>query len=515
MAGGGILPAELLEEISAIDETQRDYLRNVASHDLYILGKGILGYPDVTKHAHRDFCTFFQNVPEGPEGPILRRLGLMPRGHLKSTLATITDSVRIVLENPDTARVLIANETASTAIKFLTEIKGHFEKNKLLRGLFPELIPSRFSGPGVQWSQDKASINRNSNYKEPSWQAIGVGGAIVGAHFTRIKCDDLIGLDAFLSEAAMKYAIAWNGNIESLLEDHNVDIIDWIGTRWKKNDLYKHIMEAYGAGMAVFTREAIENDQIIFPEKHTWDEYRRIQTNTPLIWFAQYANNPRSEEQQEFPISAVRGFKFSMDGTEVIGNPGLRNQTRWRLDELDIVILVDPNSGSPTAPDTAAIITTGVSPDDEIYVLDAWSGRPSPSGLVDKIYDKARRWKPRAVGIEKAGQQSTQHYFEKKALSSDVSVRIEPLTHGNRDKTQRIRDGLEPIIRSGRLFLLPSQDVLRGAIQDFPDVDIIDELDALAYGPQIWRKPFRSEDVRKSRQTLRKVMARRNPVTGY
>jgi hypothetical protein len=43
---------------------------------------------------------------------------------------------------------------------------------------------------------------------------IGVGGAITGFHFTRIKGDDLIGIEAARSPAKMKEAIDWTDNIE-------------------------------------------------------------------------------------------------------------------------------------------------------------------------------------------------------------------------------------------------------------------------------------------------------------
>lgn len=509
---------EVVEELESLDSANYEALREHAKNDLYTLSLGILGYPDVTPGAHGRFCRFFDTPIYSPSGELIRyRLGLMPRGHLKSTIATVSDSIRIVLNDPEHAKVLIANEVATLAQGFLNQIKGHWVKNKTLRALFPELVPPKFAGPGIQWSNDAASIVRHTATAESdaSWRAIGVGGAIVGHHFTHIKCDDLIGFDAAKFPSKMQFAKDWNDNIDSLLTDHNTDQIDWIGTRWTKTDLYWKVMERYGASLATFTRSAIEDGQIIFPEKHTWEEYQRIQQDTPLIWFAQYVNNPKGVEQQDFPINAVRTFAFSLDGEYVIANPGSRYQKMWRVDQLDRVVLVDPNSGSPLAPDTAAIIVTGVSPDDEVFVLYAWSGRVSPSARVDKIFEVAKRWRPRAVAIEEAGQQADLHYFEKKKEQTDFPSRLIPLKPKNRDKEWRIRSNLEPVIRSGRLYMLITQEVLRQQITDFPDSLVIDELDALAYGPEVWRKPFRTEDMRKQKASLRMILSRRNPRTGY
>jgi hypothetical protein len=513
-----LLEQEVVEEVESLDSSTFQALREHAKNDLYTLSLGILGYPDVNPGTHGQFCRFFDSQLYNPGGELMRfRLGLMPRGHLKSTLGTVADSIRIVLADPENAKVLIANEVATLAQGFLGQIKSHWVKNKLLRALFPELVPPKFAGPGIQWSNEAASIVRQNATSESdaSWRAIGVGGAIVGHHFTHIKCDDLIGFEAAKYPSKMQFAIDWNSNIESLLTDHRVDRIDWIGTRWTKKDLYWKVMERYGAALATFTRSAIENDQIIFPQKHTAEEYFRIQQDTPLIWYAQYVNDPRGVEQQDFPVHAVRTFKFSLDGQSVIANPGLRNQKLWRVEDLDKVVLVDPNSGSPVAPDTAAIMVTGVSPDDEVFVLYAWSGRVSPSARVDKIFEVAKQWRPRAVAIEEAGQQNDLHYFEKKKETTDFPSRVVPLKPKNRNKEWRIRSNLEPVIRSGRLHLLITQEALRQQIEEFPDNLVVDELDALAYGPEVWRKPFRTSDIKKQASKLKLILSRRNPRTGY
>ena len=506
---GLLLEEEVTEEIAALDSDQREFLRKTAKNDLYVLSKGILGYKDVNPQTHGSFCRFIQNEPRN------RRLGLMPRTHLKSTIATIADSVRLVLRDPEDSRNLIIGETATTAEKFLLETKGHFEKNKLLQTLFPELIPSRFSGPGVTWSMSMATIVRSSVWREPSWQAIGVGGAIVGGHFTRIKCDDLIGFEAARSPAKMEEAKAYVGNIEALLVDQHTDVIDWIGTRWALNDLYAHIIEGYRQELAIFTREAIESGSIIFPQKHTWEEYERIQRISPAVWFAQYCNNPVAAGQADLDVAAVRSFKFSHDGLQVLFADDRGIPKQWRLDELDTVLTADPNSGSLVAPDAAAITVPALSPDNEVFVLDSWCGRVTPSMFVDEIFVRVKRWRPREVGIEKAGQQNTQHYFEKKMREEDSYIKVTPLNPGGRAKPDRIRARLEPIIRSGQLHLLPSQVSLRKQIAEFPNCVLWDELDALAYFTDISRKPMRTENQKERTKVLSLVMARRSKRTGY
>ncbi len=502
---------EFHEEVSALSGPHRDMLREKAKTDLYFLAKGILGYPDVNPWTHAAFCRFIES-----EGK-LRRAALMPRGHLKSTLATISDSIRIALNDPDGTRLLIAGETSTTAEKFLSELKGHWEDNKLLRGLFPELVPTRLAGPGVQWSSTIASLNRSRRYKEATWSTIGVGGASVGSHYNRIKCDDLIGLEAFNSPTVMAAAIAWVSNIDSLLIKSQKDIIDFIGTRWSRSDLYKHVMDHYGNRMAVFLREAIEDGQIIFPEAHTWEEYNTIMTKTPHIWYAQYANNPIAGGYTDFPVGAIRSYTFSNDGQSVLleKNGAIH---KWDIEQLDRTVRADPKGADPNVGDPASIVVDGLTPEDDIVLLSEWHGRVGPSQFVDKLFETWRKWNPRAVGIEKAGQQSTQHYFEKKAKQEKVYIRVVPLKPKNRNKVERIRNTMEPILASGRLYCLPSQTEFRRLVSEFPDTTPIDPLDVFSYGPEegMWRKPMRQEDLDQDKKVLKFVMRRyRNPRTGY
>lgn len=500
---------ELLEEIASLNTSQVEQLRKRARRDLYFLSKGIIGFEQVNPRTHGGLCRFMDS------DPALRRLLLMPRGHLKSSIATVADSVRLALDDPDNCRILIANETATGAETFLRLIKQQFESNSVLRALFPELIPTRFQGQGVTWAAHQASIVRNSIHASPTWRAIGVGGAAVGYHFSRIKCDDLIGLEADDSPAVMKEAIDWNDNIEPLLTNDKVDVIDWIGTRRKRHDLYSHVMSNYSGRLHVYTREAIEHDEIIFPEMHTWDKYKGLMENQPRVWFAQYCNNPQAEGQTDFPGEKIRSFSFSADFSEVQFVDPRGVAKKWRLDQLDRVLCADPNSGAKLAPDDAAIVAVGVSPDDEAFVLHADSGKWSPSEFVDVIFRVAVRWKVRVVGIEQAGQQNTEHYFRLKSEREKRWWRIEPLKHGNKNKEERIRKSLEPLIHLGQIYLQASQTKLRQQILDFPDLELFDQIDALAYFPRIARRPLKEEDEEESKKVISLALRRRSRRTGY
>ena len=321
-------------------------------------------------------------------------------------------------------------------------------------------------------------------------------------------------MEASESPAEMEKVKRWVENIDPLLTNAIEDVIDFIGTRWSRHDVYAHIMKLYGHRLSVFKREAIEHGLPIFPKKHSLDSLAQIQL-TPRIWFSQYCNNPQAEGQTDFPNNAVRTFWFDNEGRVVATKDNYR--VRWERGQLDIIMTCDPNSGSVTAPDDAAIVVSGMSQEEDIFTLETFSGKLSPSGFVDKIFELYLKWGPRVVGIEKAGQQTTQHYFEKKAKEEKVYVNVIPLNPKSRDKIYRIRTAVQPILASRRLFCLPSQSVLRTQIEFFPDNDLIDELDALAYGTEegMWRAPDSFEEQEEKINALDLLRKRRSQSTGY
>ena len=506
-------PAAEVAKVQSLGERQIKLLRDKCKEDLFFLASGVLGYKDVNIQTHGGLCRFLEREPSP------RRMVLMPRGHLKSTLCTIADSVRLALRNPDECRVLIMNETEDNAIGFLAEIKAHFVQNDMLRTLFPEIIPEKISGPGSTWSATMASLRRGTGYKEGTWSAVGGKTAAVSRHFTHIKVDDIIGLEAKRSPTVMKAALEVIDNLDPLLINLDEDIIDFIGTRKLIHDAYAHVMHLYEGELKIFRRRPLEDGEPIFPQKFTRDRLLRIKLLRPEFYAAEYENDPVGKGVRDFDVGKVKKFVFANNG-DVVWKDTAEQVRRWPLESLNIVIAADPNSGELTAPDFAGIIVSGVSPEDQIFVLETWSDRVTPTDIVDKILELAKKWGPRVVGIEQAGQQSTRFYFAKKAREEGQNFAVIPLKPKNRDKGVRIRNSLEPIINAGRLYVLATQTTMLRQIEFHPDLENDDEIDPLAYGTEegMWEVPvLLGEDDEEDEKTEleRMALAGRNKRTGY
>jgi hypothetical protein len=529
----------LLEDLKASPSRVKDRVRLQAQRDRYFLAKGILGYQDVNEYTHGPLCRALEDKTQH------RRMYLMHRGSLKTTVATITDSIGGALADPLHYTCLIINEIIENAQNFLAEIKSHFQTNELLHELFPELIPEKFGGPGSRWGTSRACLRREgSTEREFTWTVIGVGGAIVSRHFKHIKCDDLIGFDAYTSPAAMAYAIKYTKGLESLLTNMEEDFIDFVGTRWAIYDLYREILNLYGDDMAYFAREDIERvpfevsddllrsahfraanldeirgtDQPIFPKKFSLKMLRRMEQIDPVLYFAQYKNNPIAEGISDFQVAKLNWFDFDRWGNVVYRDPTSGLYLRWRLEELDIVMTCDPNSGEMTAQDLPAIGIYGFSPKDQMFTLETWSKRVPPDAYVEQIYDMWKIWQPRgcrACGIEKAGQQTTAFYFKKLARDRKQSINVVELKPKNRDKAIRIRKQLQPIINLGNFFLRKDQTSLRHQIRFHPNLNNDDELDCAAYATEITTKPYTSEEREDEEKMISRIQQSRSPLTGY
>jgi hypothetical protein len=496
---------ETVEEVSAFNSTQLEAIRAEALRDLYFFAHGILGYNGLQPHVVGPLANFISYN----ESKV--RLSLMPRGHHKTTIATIADSLRVTLANPAEENVLVVNEIHDNAVDIVSEILSHLKDNPLLRVLFPGVIPDKFAGPGVDWSATRgASLVPRTGKKDPSFLAAGINTAVTSKHFSRLKLDDLVGFEAYKSPAALTYAKRWVDNITPLTMGPDDTVIDFVGTRWALNDLYRYLMDLYGASMSVFRRGMTENGKAIWPEKFTSATIAQLQ-KTPDVYYAQYDNNPLNEASLDFDISRL-GTWWQEGPNAVYDYNGDRVSTPIR--DLTRLIAVDPNSGSKTSKDEAGLTVTGVDSNDCRLCLEDASGYFSPEGLLDAALDLVEKWGVGTIGVEKAGQQTTEFWLRKAARKRGLFVRIVPLSHGNQNKQSRILKALQPLVAAGQIFLHQSQQDLRKQFVGFGS-GLDDRIDSFSYHVPLVRAPLHQLQRQERIDAVEKILKLRSSTTGY
>lgn len=148
-------------------------IKNKAEKDFYFFCKEILGYSKMSESPHRDLCEHL--LKPGKR----KKLTLMPRGSFKSSIGAVGLAIWEIVHNPN-IRILIASETQKNAVKYVKEIRAHFEGNEKLKSLFGDFVSLDNT-----WRDNEFIVGkRNKIYKEPTIMASSLEkGTIVGLHF--------------------------------------------------------------------------------------------------------------------------------------------------------------------------------------------------------------------------------------------------------------------------------------------------------------------------------------------
>ena len=252
---------------------------------LFYFDKLILGYKDMDESVHLQLGEFVNKryldpIDEGKSKPF--KLVLLPRGSFKSSVVTIGYTVQSIVKNPN-IRILIANEKLDNAKTFLSEIKGHFESNEILRNFYGDFI-SKFG-----WREDSIIVSkRTKNLKEPTVSCAGVEVVKVGMHYDLIIMDDLVSDQNSTTKEQIDKVKDFYRLALPMLEPGGEIIV--IGTRWHFNDLYNHLIENEKHRFNYYIRGAYTEDKKLwFPNRLT-EEFLQDQRRSQSSY--QFACNP-------------------------------------------------------------------------------------------------------------------------------------------------------------------------------------------------------------------------------
>ncbi len=457
------------------------------------------------------------------------RMILMPRGAGKSSLITQAYVLQRLCQDPNTS-ILLTNERLENAVIFLGAIKQHIEQNELLRQLFPEIVPPNFND--TTWADAKIVIPRTTGRQEPSVFCVGAGGTVTGMHPDLVVADDMVSREAMenarrgdgnLTTALMR----WMGQLVPLLNSGHEPFpeIILVGTRWYRGDIYEKAEDLWGYGqdqqtwmlsvktkegqtepvpvhrkgdLVTFSRKAVENGRATWPERKGYDveSLAKLRLMDPELYAANYQNDPSDDLTSTFKEGWVQYYNWSVPEKQVTYNDQAGTPKHVLLADLDRVMLIDPGGFAHAKGNDrmrGAIVVTGSTMTDtpEHLILDVYSERVPFMQLADQILALVTRYNPRKVYIEEQAQQAAfLELVRRLATERGVSLPLERITTKNKVKEARILT-LEPYFQRGlvRFGTGPQFHELREQYRAFPRGTRVDLLDALAYGPQVWRAP--------------------------
>jgi predicted phage terminase large subunit-like protein len=154
-------------------------------------------------------------------------------------------------------------------------------------------------------------------------------------------------------------------------------------------------------------------------------------------------------------------------------------------EKCNIFIAADLAISEKHTADYTAIPVVGVNKNNHWFILDCAYGRFDPSTTIEHIFRLEKKWKPKAVGIEKvAYQRALIHFIMKEMPKRDRFFTIVEL-EAEKQKELRIK-GLQPRFRSNTVWLpehAPWLTEMESELLMFPKGLHDDLIDALAYIP--------------------------------
>lgn len=221
-----------MNEIEAIQERCKT--------DLAFLYKELLGYDRWNEKLHGNYPGDPEKgIPPGiayyleHSGP--RKLILVPRNHLKSTVVTVAWAIQQILRNHD-IRILVNNAKFDTAAEFVRTIQTHLDTNSKLSKVFGEFRSSRLT-----WNKDSFIIaQRTLARAQPTVMAASIDSILNGKHFDIIIHDDLVEPNNVRTKEQIEKTIDFFKDSFNQIDKGGKIVV--IGTRWAAQDLYGHIL---------------------------------------------------------------------------------------------------------------------------------------------------------------------------------------------------------------------------------------------------------------------------------
>ena len=465
--------------------------------DFWEFSREVVGWGDLYPPLHGSLTSFMQDNRDK------KRLILLPRGHLKSSVITVGYSLWKIAQDPK-VRILIANGTYDMAVTFLSQIKDHLRRNEKFIELFGDLTTE-----ADKWSENMITVKREESYerKEPTITAFGIGGNLVSQHYDVIIFDDVVNRDNVHTGDRILDVQMFYKDAMDLLDNPDKSEVVVVGTRWHEADLYGWILDQDNPASTEYVsmlrtavegnfeltknsatgRYKIDGGDLIFPTKFTRGGLEKLLNDKgPSEFSAQYLNDPVPSDQALFRHE----FKYYEDSD-------LKGQN------LNTFVLCDPAFYDPSSKsvdlDYAVFLVLQVNQNNDWFIRDILRDRMQPKEIIDMMFELDKTWKPRTTGIETTAYQKILTYTAREMMRErNQFIPITEVRHAGaraKSKAERIQ-ALEPRYAVGSIYHsknLRHLATLEMELRRFPRGKTDDVIDALASALEVAYPPKKYE----------------------
>lgn len=360
--------------------------------------------------------------------------------HGKTTQLTIARTLFELGRDP-TLRTVIVSNTAGQAQKVLRSIKRYIESSPELHAVFPELRPT-----ADNWTSSSITVRRNTMSKDPSVQALGIHGNILGARVDRLYMDDLLDTENTHTARSREDCFLWiQANCLGRLTATARVLI--VGTAFHPDDTLHRL--ARFPGWKAFRYPVLDDQgQPRWPERWWAARIQQVRdTLGPLEFARQLMCVARDDSEARFKKDWIDWCLLRGEGKTLCYGmdklpPGFKTYTG-----------VDLAVQQKDASDLTCLFTIAVHPAGDREVLNIESGKWAGPDIVSKIIDHHRRYMSICIVENNAAQD-----FIVQFARGQFAVPIRPFTTGRNKAHPEF--GVESIAAemAGRKWIIPAHN---------------------------------------------------------
>lgn len=222
--------------------------------------------------------------------------------HAKTQQIGVGATLHALGSDPSMRIAIVANSGAQAG-KVMGSIRRHIEENEYVREVFPHLRPSQREGD--PWHNSAIVVQRPTISKDPSVQAVGVQGRVLGSRLDLIVVDDVLDFETTRTPEGLTKTIQWFDS--TILSRLTAGGRVWaIGTPWHPEDLLHELARRPGwfaarYGAVLNPEAPPEEWQPRWPEQFSRQRLKSIHDGMTSLNFARsYLCNARSDESARF-----------------------------------------------------------------------------------------------------------------------------------------------------------------------------------------------------------------------
>ena len=298
----------------------------------------------------------------------------------KTQQLSVARSVWELGANPN-LRIVIVSNTQKQAEKVSRAVAGYITESDELKAVFPDLRPN----PGGPWTSTTLTVKRTTRAKDPSVQACGIHGNILGARIDLLVLDDILDYENTRTPHLRDDTRRWVYSTLFGRLTANSRVI-CVGNAWHKEDLLQHFSQEPSWEARSYPVADPETGASNWVEQWPVDRIERQRMDLgPLEFARQMMCEARSDDTARFKRAWIDACLRRGEGRTVVNGytppAGTRTYTG-----------VDLAVGKTQAHDRSVLFTVARHPSGDIEALECQAGRWTADEIISRVVSAHHRF---------------------------------------------------------------------------------------------------------------------------